>query len=138
VANDFALKLQKIGLPALAQVDEISASAYLATMHKDDLFIAISSSGDSKSIVKLAEQAKDNECCVVSISKYGSNALTERAGINLHTAFEKEILAHAGVLTRTASNLVTDILFLGLTQSHSHWQKRAQLANENMKTLRHF
>ncbi|TMN91322.1 RpiR family transcriptional regulator [Pseudoalteromonas phenolica] len=137
VANDFALKLQKIGLPALSQVDEISASAYLATMQKDDFFIAISTSGDSKSIVKLAEQAQKNGCAVVSISKYGNNALVENSDFTLHTAFEKEPVEHAGVLTRTASTLITDILFLGLTQSHSRWQKRATLANENMKVLRH-
>jgi len=137
VANDFALKLQKIGLPALSQVDEISASAYLATMHKDDLFIAISTSGDSKSIITLAQQAKQNECSVVSISKYGNSALNEQADLILSTAFEKEPVEHAGILTRTASTLVTDILFLGLTQSHSRWQKRASLANDNMRALRH-
>jgi DNA-binding MurR/RpiR family transcriptional regulator len=137
VANDFALKLQKIGLPALSQVDEISASAYLATMHKDDLFIAISTSGDSKSIVTLAEQARQNECCVVSISKYGNSALTEQADLTLSTAFEKEPVEHAGIITRTASTFVTDILFLGLTQSHSRWQKRASLANDNMRAMRH-
>ncbi len=137
VANDFALKLQQIGLPALSQVDEISASAYLATMHKDDLFIAISTSGDSKSIVTLAEQAAKNECCVVSISKYGNNALTEQAELNLFTAFEKEPVEHGGILTRTASTLITDVLFLGLTQSHSRWQKRASLATDNMRAIRH-
>lgn len=137
IAYDFALKLQKVGLPAIAHLDEINASSYISTMNKDDLVIAISTSGESKTIVKLAEQAKSNHCKLLCLSRYGHSDLAALSDTHLYTAYEAEPVKHSGILSRTSFSLLVDVLFLGLTQSHSHWQKRATLANEYARELRH-
>jgi DNA-binding MurR/RpiR family transcriptional regulator len=137
MAQDFALKLQKLGLPAIAQVDELSAASYVATMGKDDLLIVISDSGQSKGILKVAKQAALNACTILTMSRYGNNPLSEVAHIKLFTVIDHEPIKHASILTRTSQSYLIDVLFIGLTQSNLHWQKRAERANEHMSELRH-
>ncbi|KAF7772166.1 hypothetical protein PCIT_a2182 [Pseudoalteromonas citrea] len=137
MAQDFALKLQKLGLPAIAQVDELSASSYVATMGKDDLLISISDSGQSKGVLKVTKQAAVNECTIITMSRYGSNPLSDLANIKLFTVIDHEPIKHASILTRTSQSYLIDVLFIGLTQSNLHWQKRAERANEHMSELRH-
>ncbi|MBE0369505.1 MurR/RpiR family transcriptional regulator [Pseudoalteromonas sp. MMG013] len=137
MAQDFALKLQKLGLPAIAQIDEMSAASYVATMSKDDLLIAISDSGQSKGVLKVAKQAAINECNIITMSRYGSNPLSDLAHTKLFTVIDHEPVKHASILTRTSQSYLIDVLFIGLTQSNLHWQKRAERANEYMSELRH-
>ncbi|CAH9054075.1 HTH-type transcriptional regulator MurR [Pseudoalteromonas holothuriae] len=137
MAQDFALKLQKIGLPAIAQTDELSAASYIATMGKDDLLIAISDSGQSKAVLRVARQAKNNHCSILSLSRYGSNPLNELACIKLFNVIGEEPVKHASILTRTSQSYLIDVLFTGLTQSNLRWQKRADKANEHVYDIRH-
>ncbi|NOU52330.1 MurR/RpiR family transcriptional regulator [Pseudoalteromonas sp. JBTF-M23] len=137
MAQDFALKLQKLGLPAIAQTDELTAASYMATMGKDDLLIAISDSGQSKTVLKVTKQAKNNDCTVLSLSRYGSNPLNEMSCIQLFNVIGDEPIKHASILTRTSQSYLIDVLFTGLTQSNLRWQKRAERANEHMYDIRH-
>ncbi|PAX99868.1 RpiR family transcriptional regulator [Pseudoalteromonas sp. HM-SA03] len=136
MAQDLTWKLQKLGIPAIAQVDEISASSFIATMGKDDLFIVISNTGTSKSLLTLTNQALDNGCKCLAISRYGSHALAEMADAILYCINEGEPLKHSGMLSRTSQAYLIDVLFTALAQSNLHWQKRVDKANENMQVLR--
>ncbi|WP_105167604.1 MurR/RpiR family transcriptional regulator [Pseudoalteromonas sp. T1lg23B] len=137
MAQDFALKLQKLGLPAIAQTDELSAASYIATMGKDDLLIAISDSGQSKSVLRVARQARNNNCPLLCLSRYGINPLNEMASINLYNVTGDEPVRHASMLTRISQSYLIDVLFVALTQSNLRWQKRAERANEHMYDIRH-
>ncbi|CAM4024631.1 MurR/RpiR family transcriptional regulator [Pseudoalteromonas byunsanensis] len=137
MAQDFALKLQKLGLPAIAQTDELSAASYIATMGKDDLLIAISDSGLSKSVLRVARQAKNNNSPILCLSRYGVNPLNEMASINLYNVIGEEPVRHASMLTRISQSYLIDVLFVALTQSNLRWQKRAERANEHMYDIRH-
>ncbi|MEI5640883.1 MULTISPECIES: MurR/RpiR family transcriptional regulator [unclassified Pseudoalteromonas] len=136
MAQDLTWKLQKLGIPAIAQVDELSASGYLATMNKDDLLIVLSSSGDSKSLLTLSNQAKSNDCKRLMITRYGSHPLVELADAVLYCTSDDEPLKHSGMLSRTSQAYLIDVLFTALAQSNLHWQKRVDRANENMQSMR--
>ncbi|WP_440053737.1 MurR/RpiR family transcriptional regulator [Pseudoalteromonas sp. T1lg65] len=136
MAQDLTWKLQKLGIPAIAQVDEISASSYIATMGKDDLIIVISNTGSSKSLITLVNQAIDNGSKCLAISRYGNSELINLADSNLFSIDEEQPFKHSGILTRCSQSYLIDVLYIALTHSNLHWQKRAEKANKNMQALR--
>ncbi|ESP93091.1 MULTISPECIES: MurR/RpiR family transcriptional regulator [Pseudoalteromonas] len=135
MAQDLTLKLQKLGVCAVTHVDELSAASYVATMGKDDLLICLSNSGVVKSMVKLAQQAKVNECQILALTRYGHSELANYADNCLYCIQETEAVKHSAVLTRASLGYLIDVLFIALAQSNLHWQRRADRSNEYMSDM---
>ncbi len=135
VAQDFAFKLQKVGISAVCHSDEFNAASYVASMGKEDLLVVISNSGQTKALLKLAEQAKRNECRVFAITRYGDSQLSEMAEHVLFTVQEAEPINHSAILTRASQCYLIDTLFVALAQSNLHWQRRVERANDNMRAI---
>ncbi len=137
VAQDFAFKLQKVGISAVCHSDEYSAASYIASLGKEDLLIVISNSGQTKALLKLAEQAKLNECRLFAITRYGDSQLSEVADHVLYTVQETEPVNHSAILTRASQCYLIDTLFVSLAHSNLHWQRRIDRANDNMRAIYH-
>ena len=130
VAKDFSYKLQKLGMPAIAEPDGHAQLAYVATFSKGDLVIAISESGMTREIAEVVKQAKKNSSSVISVTKFGSSLVADSADVKLYSVAEGESVRLSSILARTAQDFVIDILFIALTQSSRQGRKLLEHSNE--------
>jgi len=136
VGLDFASKLQKLGMPAIASSDVHAQLAYVTTFSKDDLVFAISESGATREIVAITQQAKDNHCKIISLTKYGITPVSDISDINLYSVAENESVRLSSILARTAQEFVIDILFIALTQSSKQSREYLERSNKVVKQFR--
>ena len=130
VAKDFSYKLQKLGMPAIAEPDGHAQLAYVSTFAKGDLVIAISESGVTREIAEVVKQAKKNDSYVISVTKFGSNPVADQANVRLYSVAEEESVRLSSILARTAQDFVIDILFIALTQSSRQGRKLLEHSND--------
>ncbi|MGO2130545.1 MAG: MurR/RpiR family transcriptional regulator [Pseudoalteromonas prydzensis] len=130
VAKDFSYKLQKLGMPAIAEPDGHAQLAYVSTFAKGDLVIAISESGVTREIAEVVKQAKMNDSYVISVTKFGSNPVADQANVRLYSVAEEESVRLSSILARTAQDFVIDILFIAMTQSSRQGRKLLEHSND--------
>jgi len=130
VAKDFSYKLQKLGMPAIAEPDGHAQLAYVATFSKGDLVIAISESGMTREIAEVVKQAKKNSSSVISVTKFGNSLVADSSDVKLYSVAEGESVRLSSILARTAQDFVIDILFIALTQSSRQGRKLLEHSNE--------
>ncbi len=135
VAKDFAYKLQKLGMPAIADSDGHAQLAYVTTFSKGDLVFAISESGLTREIVEITKQARKNSSTIISLTKYGKNPVAENAKVKLYSVAEDESIRLSSILARTAQEFVIDILFVAITQSSRQGRK---FLEETTQVVRQF
>jgi len=75
----------RLGLPCHTEPDPVVYSMHAASMKKNDLLLAVSSSGRTASVVDAAETARSNGATVLSISDYAISPLNRVADITLFT-----------------------------------------------------
>lgn len=136
VAKDFSYKLQKLGMPAIAEPDGHAQLAYVSTFSKGDLVIAISESGVTREIAEVVTQAKKNDCQVISVTKFGNSAVADQADVRLYSVAEEESVRLSSILARTAQDFVIDILFIALTQSSRQGRKLLEHSNDVVSSFR--
>lgn len=136
VGIDFSHKLQKLGIAALADTDIHALLAYVTTFSKGDLVFAISESGATREIVAITEQAKKNNCKVISLTKYGNTPVSNNADIKLFSVAENESLRLSSILARTSQEFVIDILFIAITQSFKQGRNYLQESNQVVTDFR--
>ncbi|WP_105190648.1 MurR/RpiR family transcriptional regulator [Pseudoalteromonas sp. T1lg48] len=136
VAKDLAYKLQKLGIAAIAEADGHAQLAYVSTLGKDDLVIAISESGKTREVAEAARQAQQNHCPVIAVTKFGSSPVADCASVNLYSVAEEESIRLSSILARTAQDFVIDILFIALTQATRPRRKLLEHSNDVVKAFR--
>lgn len=136
VAKDFSYKLQKLGMPAVAEPDGHAQLAYVSTFAKGDLVIAISESGVTREIAEVVKQAKQNDCQVISVTKFGNSPVADQADVRLYSVAEEESVRLSSILARTAQDFVIDILFIALTQSSRQGRKLLEHSNDVVSDFR--
>ncbi|MGO2011593.1 MAG: MurR/RpiR family transcriptional regulator [Pseudoalteromonas sp.] len=136
VSKDFSYKLQKLGMPAVAEPDGHAQLAYVSTFSKGDLVIAISESGVTREIAEVVKQAKENDCHVISVTKFGNSPIADQADVRLYSVAEEESVRLSSILARTAQDFVIDILFIALTQSSRQGRKLLEHSNDVVSDFR--
>ncbi|EPG1169584.1 TPA_asm: MurR/RpiR family transcriptional regulator [Listeria monocytogenes] len=119
VAEDISQKWLRAGKHVLATQDAHVLAMAFATGKKKAVFLAISNSGETSEVLQLVDQAKLNNVIVISLTRFGSNKLKEKADLSLETsrAPEAEIRSTA-TSSRQAQLLVIDILFYYYASHH--------------------
>ncbi|WP_239253586.1 MurR/RpiR family transcriptional regulator [Listeria ilorinensis] len=112
VAEDFAQKWLRSGKPVLASQDAHVLAMAFAASKKKAVFIGISNSGETSSVLELAQQAKENNVTVISLTRFGSNKLKSLADLALETSRAPEAeLRSTATSSRHAQLLTIDILY---------------------------
>jgi DNA-binding MurR/RpiR family transcriptional regulator len=136
VGKDFSYKLQKLGIAAIADSNVHSQLAYVTSFTSHDLVFAISESGSTHEVIKITEQAKKNNCKVISLTRYGKNAVSENADLRLYSVAEIESIRLSSILSRTSQEFIIDILFVAITQSSRQERKILEKTIEVIKEFR--
>ena len=130
VSKDFAYKLQKLGISAIAEADGHVQLALAATFGENDVVVAISESGTTSEVANVVTEAKRNHTPVISITKYGQNTIADQGEVKLYSVAEEASLRLASILARTAQELIIDMLFIALTQASRQGRKLLEKTNE--------
>jgi DNA-binding MurR/RpiR family transcriptional regulator len=119
VGKDFAFKLQKLGIVAIAEVDGHAQLALASTLGPKDLVFALSESGSTREIVNVVNQARANGTPVISVTKFGDTRVSMNAQVKLYSVAEEAATRISSILARTAQELIIDMLFIALMQASS-------------------
>ncbi|RYG10944.1 MAG: MurR/RpiR family transcriptional regulator [Burkholderiales bacterium] len=112
VARDLSYKLQKLGRTVLIDNDSHIQISHASTLNHEDLLIALSYTGASIEILRIAELARKRGANVISITGLQPNPLVELAHINLYTIADEERVRSSAITSRDAQLMLTDMLFI--------------------------
>ncbi|MDR3430873.1 MAG: MurR/RpiR family transcriptional regulator [Rouxiella aceris] len=136
VAKDFAYKLLKIGITAIAESDTHVLLATVQALSKEDLLVAISFSGERREINLAAEVASQSGAQTLALTSFSPNSLQQRAAHCLYTLAELPVTRGAAISATTAQYSLTDILFMALIQQDTaHAPERIRHSEDLVKKL---
>lgn len=115
-AKDLAFKLLKLGITALTEQDSHVQIATARTLGAQDVQIVISFSGERKEILIAAEAAKQQGASVIALTSPKKNRLRELADLSFDTIADESEHRSSSIASRTAQNVLTDLLFITLVQ----------------------
>lgn len=116
VAKDLSYKLMKIGHAVHCEHDAHIQVANASALNENDVLIALSYSGRSREILRVAQIAKGRKAKVITISQLAPTPLDRYADIKLMTAADEEQIRSSSITARDSQLLMTDLLFIALTQ----------------------
>jgi DNA-binding MurR/RpiR family transcriptional regulator len=136
VGKDFSYKLQKLGMLAIQEPDGHAQLAYAATLSENDLLFAISESGNTREIVNVVSQAKQNNSKIISVTRFGSTPISNMADVKLYSVAEEASARLSSILARTAQEFIIDILFIAITQSSRQGRQLLEKTNSVVSEFR--
>ncbi|WP_075181526.1 MurR/RpiR family transcriptional regulator [Pantoea sp. 1.19] len=116
VARDFAWKLMKIGLNAVAEQDMHALLASVQALQPDDVLLALSYSGERREINLAAQAARQVGVSVLALTGFSPNGLQQLADHALYTVAEDQLTRSAAISSTAAQLILTDLLFMALLQ----------------------
>lgn len=115
-AEEMKFRLSRMGLNIDTHLDSHSMIIASSILTKDDVVIAISSSGQTKEIVDAIELASRKGAQIISITDYSESELTKNSNLTLYTSSIKSYRVQ-GFLNSQLSILYTlDILSMLLSE----------------------
>ncbi|EGR2797511.1 SIS domain-containing protein [Vibrio navarrensis] len=115
-AKDLSYKLLKLGITTLAEQDSHVQIAVARTLSEQDVQIVISFSGERKEILVAAEAAKEQGAKVIALSSPKKSRLRQIADMTFDTIADETEHRSSAIASRSAQNVVTDLLFISLVQ----------------------
>lgn len=112
VARDFSYKLLKLGRMVLLDNDSHVQIANASGLNGSDVLLALSHSGRSVEILRIAELAKARGARIVSMTGLQANPLYELADIRLYTVADEDRVRSSAITSRDAQLMLTDMLFI--------------------------
>ena len=114
MANDLYYKLLRIDMNAVFCTDLHVQLTYITAAKPGDVAIFFSNSGNTTEILELARAARERGACVVAVTKYGQNQLSELADFVLPTSSPELQFRSGATSSRLAALFVVDVLFTTL------------------------
>ena len=120
IALDAQQKFLRINRNATAFTDLHIVAVQVANVLPNDVVVGISFSGESLEVIKILELAKQQGATTISLTRFGSSSVSDRADIKLFTTPSKEALFRSGATSSRLAQLhVIDILYMCLaTQNY--------------------
>ncbi|PLT30078.1 MurR/RpiR family transcriptional regulator [Peribacillus deserti] len=113
-AMDAQYKLMRLGLNAAASSDFHYMVSFIAAMKKDDVFIAIGTSGKTKEIIQIASFAKEHGVKVIAVTSLKKSPLYKLADLKLCFPDVEEENRVGSIASRIAQLNIIDGLYLSI------------------------
>lgn len=111
ICMDACQKFQRIHKICYAHYDYHMQLTSAATLHKGDVAVIISYSGNTKEVVDVMRIAKQSGATVIGITKYGKSIVSEEADIVLSLSSPETSIRSGAMGSRIAQLNVVDIIF---------------------------
>jgi len=136
VAFDAFHKFTRIGKNCLFSNDEHIMATIMATASSDDLLVAISHTGETKSMVRFAEKALENGMSVVTITGNENSSLAKASTIVLSTNTRETRIRTDAMTSRIVQLVILDTIYSMLAMKDKRTienLKKARLAVSEFK-----
>lgn len=112
VAENISQKWNRVGKTCIHVKDAHVLLAALVGSEKDSVFIGVSNSGETHEVIKLEEMARKYGHQTISITRFGTNTLSNHANVSLQHVRANEIeMRSAATSSLHVQFLVVDVLF---------------------------
>ena len=136
VARDVAYKLMKLGKSVLIESDTHVQVANAATLGEGDVVFAISESGLTPDVVRVAQTGAAQGAGVLSLTRFTRNPLTELATLSLYCVANESEARSSSILARTAQFMITDLLFILISQKDEKANELFERSRQAVEVLR--
>jgi DNA-binding MurR/RpiR family transcriptional regulator len=138
IAQDAQHKFLRINKQATAFSDIHIAAMHVANMSEEDIVMGISFSGETLEVAKVVDLANQKGAKTISMTRYGSSTIAEKANINLYTSASKEAIFRSGATSSRLAQLhMIDILFMCVaTQQYEETVHYLDQTREAVDSLR--
>ncbi len=126
-ANEAFHRFMRIGLKCQFSVDSHLQTMLASSMGKGDLLIAVSQSGSTVEVVKMAQMASKKGAGVIALTGYARSPLASAADQVLLTPTRESPLENVATRSKIAQLHVLDILFVGV------YGRMPSMAKESIK-----
>ncbi|MEG3133417.1 MurR/RpiR family transcriptional regulator [Rouxiella sp. T17] len=116
VARDLSHKLLKIGIKAMVHDDAHIMMMSAAILNDDDVAIAISHSGMTRTVVDPIRLAARNGAKVIAITNYAESTLAKEAHVVLNSTSQGSHLLGENAASRIAQLNILDALFVAIAK----------------------
>ncbi len=116
VAQDFQMKLHRIGQVASAWSDFHRALTSAALLSGDDVAVGISHSGATQDTIEAIALARDRGATTVALTNFPRSPLAQKADHVLTTAARETMFRSGATASRLAQLTVVDCIFVGVAQ----------------------
>lgn len=112
VAIDAVYKFNQIGLLALSDPAFETSIAQTLNMNFKDILIVISNSGESRSLMKQLEVARQRKIKIIAITNRDDSPIAQKADIHLKTYVREQIFQSEYYFSRIAASTMIEAIFL--------------------------
>lgn len=119
-AKDFATKLMVLGYSVVAETDAYMQLSGIATLGKGDTLFVICSSGQTRSLIHMAQQARKAGVTIVTLTAYNTSPINALADIRLFSVTHNGQPDIPQILEPVSQQHVLDLLFCYLIERNSH------------------
>lgn len=129
-----SIKFRRLGLMSTVNVDADMQLMTASTMGCEDVAIAISYSGKSRSVVEAMRLAKENGAATICITKMEKSPLIKHCDIKLFTATSDVTVGKEIVARRIAEQAIMEALYMGLiTKERPDYKENVKKTAEVME-----
>jgi DNA-binding MurR/RpiR family transcriptional regulator len=125
IAEDFKQKLSRIDLWCETALGFDAQATLAANMTEADAAFGVSYSGQTEDTIRTLSIAKDNGVTVISLTRFGSNPVSDLADIKLFTSSLEQSIRSGAMASRIAQLNVIDILYVGIASRNYERNIRA-------------
>ncbi|MGL5378473.1 MurR/RpiR family transcriptional regulator [Clostridium sp.] len=119
VGLDFYYKLSRINKRCIAHQDTHLQVTSSILMQEGDVALAISYSGETREVIKCAENAKKLGIPVIAMTKASvNNKLESISDITLHIPYVEKSLREGAMSSRISQLAIIDMLFIGMAKEN--------------------
>lgn len=119
ICMDFMHKLTRINRNVIYHEDVDFLLSRLAHIDSEDILIAISYSGKTKTVNLAADYAQSRGACVLAITQYNvKSPLSKKSDIALYTPIEEKELRLGAISSRNAAFVLTDLIYYGIAKEN--------------------
>ena len=135
---DFQLKLARLDINVIGNMDFHIQLANLTHITEDDCVLAISYSGETRDILVAAEYAKSKDASLISITQFNNNRLAKLSDVCLFIPSEELDERLGPISSRLSSSLLTDLLYLQISQDDIEGTNaKVKLTNELIDKIKY-
>ena len=109
-----SFKFNRVGIPTYVYTDVIFQYETAMRLTKEDVVIAISSSGRSMNVVKATRLAHEKGALTISITQTGNVPLTKCSDINIFISVVDMTIGRDSVAKRAAELAIIEMFYLGV------------------------
>lgn len=137
IAQDAAFKFRRIGLNTFSSLDSHYQIISASTLVPGDVALVFSYYGETRDIIDSLNAAHESGATVISITKFGKNAIASASDIALHVASAETLTRSGAMSSRMVMLQIVDMLFTAVaSQNYDSVRETLNRTAEAVKSKR--